>query len=570
MRFRLSWTTQLLLRAVVVSLLAVVALLGAAPAAFAHASLLTATPGDGAVLDEPPTEVSLTFTEAVTLGAGYLRVVDGDGDRVDTGNVTVDGAQAGVALQGSLPDGGYVISYRLISADSHPVSGGIAFAVGDAAVPSIDARGGQGVGTAEDPAVSVLYPTVRWVGYAGLALLAGVLLLGLIDPALRTAARARSLAWLGFDLALAGTVLGGLLHGPYAAGEGLGALFDADLMSATLETSMGHMTASRLVLIGALGVMLWEWFNAETDRRALVRSAAATVLAISVTHAAGGHAAADGVSWLSIPLTAAHLAAVSAWIGGLVLLLLVVGTGSPLRRVTQRAVAGQFSTVAGWLIAIVIGTGIAQAWVRVGSWEALFTTSYGRLLVAKSALLAAALIAAVLSRRLIGRGSAGHDAEGPDNEDDRAPGALPVRRLRRTMLVETAAGALAIALASVLVATPPATDANAVAEDTTIAFANGYTAQLSLDPARTGANTIHLYLFDRDNALAAQIDELTLTIENPVAQIGPLGLDAQHVGAGHFIAGSIELPASGTWTVSITFTEPGFGTVSEQGDIDVG
>lgn len=552
-------TPRVLLRLAVAMLLAATAVLLGATAASAHATLVTASPGDGDVLDAAPSEVTLTFTEPVTLGAGYLRVLDDDGERVDTGNVTIDDESASVPLRGDLADGGYIVSYRLISADSHPVTGGIAFAVGDAAPPSIDSQGTQIGAASDDPAIAVLYPTVRWLGYAGLAMMAGVLVMALLDPALRSAARSRTLAWIGFDLALAATVLGGLLQGPYAAGQGLGSVLDAALMSATLETGSGQMSAARLMLLGALGVLLWEWFGAARERRPLTWVAAGLVVAVAVSHAAGGHAAADGMSWLSIPLTVAHLTAVAAWVGGLVALLVVVTAGrSPLSAAERGAVVRRFSAAAGALVGVVIASGLVQAWVRVGSWEALFATAYGRLLLGKSVLLALALGAALLSRRLV------------QQRLTEPAAAVQTGRLRRTVLAEAVACAAAIALAAVLVATPPAKDSYAVAEATTVNFDNSYTAQLSLDPARTGSNTLHLYLFDRSNALAGDVEEVTVTIENPAAQIGPLQLDAQNVGQGHFIASGVELPAGGTWTVSVTFTETGFGTLTDQGDIDVG
>ena len=551
-----------------------VAVVVTATAASAHATLVTATPGSGEVLDDPPSEVTVTFTEPVTLGAGYLRVVDANGERVDTGNVTVDGENASVPLNDNLPDGGYVVSYRVVSADSHPVSGGVAFAVGDAAPPSIDSQGTEIGGSSDDPAISVLYPTVRWLGYTGLALLAGVLLMALIDPALRSTGRARAIGWTGFDLSVAATLLGGLLQGPYAAGRGLGSLLDPALMSATLETTMGQMTALRLMLLGILGVLLWEWFNADRDRRPLTWTAAAAVVAVAVTHAASGHAAGDGMSRLSIPLTTAHLTAVAAWIGGLaVLLAVVLGRRSPLSGPERHAFASRFSTVAVWLVGVVLIGGLGQAWVRVGSWGALFGTSYGRLLVGKSALLVLALGAAMLSRRLVGNRSAAREiaADGDRSATDAsAASTLVVPALRRTVLVEAGAGAVALAVAAVLVATPPARDTYAVAQATTVTFDNSYSAQLSLDPARSGTNTLHLYLFDRNNALAAGIEELAVSVENATAQIGPLELNPQKVGQGHFLANGIDLPADGRWTVSITFTEPGFGAVTDEGEIDVG
>lgn len=532
-------------------LLAVVAIVVGASSASAHATVVTSTPGNGDVLTEAPSEVSIEFSESVTVGAGYLRVLDAGGERVDTGNVKVDGGTITVSLPNELADGGYVVTYRVVSADSHPVSGAISFAVGNAAPPQIDSRGTQVGGASDDSAIGVLYPLTRWIGYAGLALLAGALLLALLDPALRETRPLRRWAWIGFDAALGATLLGALLQGPYAAGQGLGVLLDPALVSATLETEAGRMAAVRLILLGVLGVVLWEWLSAERDKRALAWTGAAVVAASAATHAASGHAVADSLPWLTIVAGTAHLTAAAAWVGGLVVLLLVVlRSGSSLTTGEQHAVGRRFSAVAPWLVAVIVITGVAEAWIRVGSWGALLETAYGRLLLAKTALLVVALVAALYSRRLV---------EARTSEGS----------LRRPILVEAAAGALAIAVAAVLVATPPARDTYQVARDTQISFDNGYLAQASLDPARQGSNTLHVYLFDRSNALAGAIEDVTVTVRNDAKQIGPLEVNARNVGQGHFIASGVELPAAGKWTVTVTFTEPGFGAVTAEGSVDV-
>lgn len=543
--------------AVVVLLLVLVGLVAGAGAAFAHATLVTSSPGNGDVLPEAPSTVSVELSEPVTLGAGYLRVLDADGERVDTGNPTVKGSTVSVALPAGLPDGGYVATFRVISADSHPVSGAISFAVGDASPPQIDSRGTQIGGASDDPAVAVLYPVVRWAGYLGVALVAAGVLLALLDPAMWRLRAVRRWSWAGFDAALASTVLGALLQGPYAAGRGIGSLVDPALLSATLETEAGRMAAVRLIALGVLGVLLWEWFAAPRERRALTCSAGACVALCALTLAASGHAVAEPASWLTIPLQTVHLAAGVSWVGGLALLIAAVlrqpgsGEADDVSAAERGAVVRRFSTVAAWLVAAIVVTGVVAAFVRVGSWGALTGTSYGRLLMGKSALLAVGLVAAMFSRRLL------RDPEEPT-----------LRALRRPVVVEAIAGAGAIALAAVLVATPPARDSYRVARDAQVSFDNGYRAQISLDPARQGSNAMHVYLFDRSGQLA-QIEEATVTVRDDAAQIGPLEVDARNVGQGHFIASGVELPASGRWTVSVTFTEPGFGAVTAEGSIDV-
>ncbi|WP_170107072.1 copper resistance CopC family protein, partial [Blastococcus saxobsidens] len=162
-------------RAVLLLVLLVIGWLGvgvviAGPAA-AHATLVSTDPGEGARLDTAPAEVTLRFSEGVSLGAGYARVLSADQERVDAGAASVDGGTLTIPLRGDLPDGGYLVTYRVISADSHPVAGAFSFAVGDA---ELLAAGAGADGDASDPVVAALLPAARWAGFAGLALAVGL------------------------------------------------------------------------------------------------------------------------------------------------------------------------------------------------------------------------------------------------------------------------------------------------------------------------------------------------------------------------------------------------------------
>ena len=105
----------------------------AGPAA-AHASLVSIDPADGARLDESPSQVTLTFSEHVSAALGGVQVLDTTGATVHVGAARVDGTKVLVDLQPHLPDGTYVVTYRVVSADGHPVRGGSVFGVGEVTV----------------------------------------------------------------------------------------------------------------------------------------------------------------------------------------------------------------------------------------------------------------------------------------------------------------------------------------------------------------------------------------------------------------------------------------------------
>ena len=105
-----------------------VALLTGASAARAHASLIRSEPADRAVVAGPPRAVTLTFNEPVS--PLVFRVLDPAGEVTELKGITANGATITVALPAGLSGGTHLLSWRVISADSHPVGGAVTFSVG--------------------------------------------------------------------------------------------------------------------------------------------------------------------------------------------------------------------------------------------------------------------------------------------------------------------------------------------------------------------------------------------------------------------------------------------------------
>lgn len=127
--------------AIVAASMALAAVLGAGwslPAA-AHASLVASDPAAGQRFDRLPAGVRLEFSEPISAPA-YVVVTAPDGSRADQGEARIDGGVVSVDLGGTAPEGSYGLAFRVVSEDGHPVTGRIAFVVGDGpldeAVPS--------------------------------------------------------------------------------------------------------------------------------------------------------------------------------------------------------------------------------------------------------------------------------------------------------------------------------------------------------------------------------------------------------------------------------------------------
>ena len=135
-------------------------------------------PDGGADPPQAPTEISLRFDEQVEASLGAVRLYDSRGRRIDTGATTKPSGRSGRSPgPDEVAGGAYVVTWRVISADSHPVQGSFTFQVGTRRTrprSSVQALAGNLLSkTGGSKAVGVVYGVARWLVFAALALLIG-------------------------------------------------------------------------------------------------------------------------------------------------------------------------------------------------------------------------------------------------------------------------------------------------------------------------------------------------------------------------------------------------------------
>ncbi|WP_045558457.1 copper resistance CopC/CopD family protein [Streptomyces sp. FxanaA7] len=432
-------------------------LVGAMPVS-AHAALTGSDPQQGSVVQEAPDRVSLTFSEKVAMSDGSVRVYDPKGKEADTGEVTdLGGNSYAVGLHSGLPDGTFTVTYQVVSADSHPVSGAFTFSVGapsktTVAVPQQGAGGGL---------VGGLYSFARYLSYAGFILLVGgaafVLACWQRGAGVRPVQRLVVSGWLVLTTATLAMLL---LRGSYTGSGKLGDIFDLDLLGQVLQTKTGAALVSRLLLLAAAALFIAVLFGAyarrdeepETDEEptdtdtdskngtgtgtrsgadsgddagsggdadstddtdseddesfqrdrdltfGLAIGGGVVAAGLAASWAMAEHASTGIQTGISMPLDVAHLLAVAAWLGGLATLLVALFR-APVEAQIETAAVRRFSRLAFGSVLVLTATGIYQSWRQVGSWSALTGTSYGQLLLLKIGLVAVLIGIAWISRR---------------------------------------------------------------------------------------------------------------------------------------------------------------------------
>lgn len=574
-----------------------------APAALAHAQLLDTFPQAGSTAAREPAEVIFEFNQPVGGTLGAVRVYDAQGNEVDNLDVShPQGRQQwmGVALKPGLPDGTYTATYRVISADTHIVYGGLVFNIGHAGAAPRYTVAGLIDRNKTGQATAIAFGTVRALDYASLALgLGGLMFLALVwlpglgasagaEPGWMDASRAlASRLWLllmaAVALGILASVLGILLQGASAAGVSLWGSLKGAIVSDTLNSRFGVVWGARAIVWVVLGVVL---VMARAARREaipvlrpvgpgasgtalgprppaiLVIAAAAGAVYLAIAPALSGHASVQSPTWVFFPADVLHVLAASVWTGGIACLLIALPAATrrldgPQRTILLTAVLVRFSRLALCTVLALAITGLVQAYIDVRSFDGLLLhTTYGQLVIVKSVLFVGLLSLGWVNRRraipALRRivASAG------------TPGGAGLL-IRRTLRGELALLAAVLGVTAALVAYAPPIDIANGPFSTTTALGPAE-LELTVEPARVGLNTIHLYLIDaKTGAQFTQTKELTATARLPAKGIGPLRLKVNVAGPGHYILSSVELTPGGTWMLQIVDRVSEFNELSK-------
>jgi copper transport protein len=560
---------------VAVAAVATVGLASVPAPADAHAELISTEPASGDQLDAAPDRVVLRFSESVDVADDGVEVLTAGGDPVDVGepgHPDGDGSSVAVSVP-DLDDGTYVVSWRVLSSDSHPVSGAFTFGVGDAAASLSDADAQALVdqaraGAGSDRVVGVGYGIVRFAAFAGLvALVGGAVFLAALWPGGADEPRARRILGGAWCVALGATVLSIPLQATYAAGGSLADAFDPSLIGDELGARTGRAWLIRLALLAAIAVVgprlaRGDARDAGRRREALLPAAIGFGLALLGTVTFTGHAVSGDLVGLAVVTDLVHLSAVSVWLGGLAMLLgAVLWPSGGVADGRAEEIAARFSDVAFGAVMVIVASGVVQAWRQLGSWDALFDTSYGRLLLVKVGFFVLMLSAAAASRSWVRQRTRARTASlalspGPGAVRVSPSGRAPLSVLRRSVALEvglavavlatTAALVNAVPGASVAGDSPPATGG---LFNTTV-HGNLTAIQVTVDPAAVGPTEVEINIAGHDGS-PIDPEEVTASLTLPERDVGPLDLTLQALGPGQYVAQGAQIPFSGTWDLEV-------------------
>jgi copper transport protein len=464
-------------------------------AASAHAYLVRTVPPASVILNRPPPSVALTYDEAVEPRFAIISVSDVNGKQLTTGSVQRSPTNPDtlvVPLRPHLPEGWYLVYWRAISVDGHPVQGAFTFAVGPNPGPAPQFVIPKISQTATTPRLLI----ARWVVFLSVMAAAGLFVMRILI-ARPVASRVEGVSLRPVTVAFAVAAAVGLLAVPAyldiaTAVDSLRSMFSVGALVPLFRvTAFGRsyvdleLCFALFVFAAAVAIAVDRPEKAERSIGALL-SLTGSLLAIGamlLVPGLAGHAAQTSPRGLSIALDWLHLVAGSVWLGGLVGLVVLWAALPAAKRVPGLAVCvPRFSNVAFLSVLLLLGTGTAATIVHIPILAALWQTSWGKAVLVKIGLLVAAMLLGAVN---LLRTKPRLEALGAD-------AGSAVRLLRATMSGEVALLVCAVFAAATLTSFAPPAKALALENKALMKVgpgrvaatvkANGYALQVLVDP----------------------------------------------------------------------------------------
>ena len=509
-----------------VALAGLALLLICAPAARGHAVLVATHPAAQQIIAEAPEAVRLTFSERVSLRLGGVEIFAPSGGSASAGRAFASGSDVTAPMRAEAL-GDYAVSWRVLSADGHPVRGAFVFSVGERSANEAGQRRAFAAAATDRP-LAISFGLVRFLYVAGIVVAVGGAVFAVVVAK-------RWSPWLlvpALLIVIVGSALGFVFEAAIAADVAVTDVFNRTILEAQASTVYGNAALARIAL-AVLGLLALRLAPADPVARLL---ACGVLVALAVSLSLSGHAMSTEPMALRVPLDMVHVVVAATWAGGLVQLHRYLSCDDASPETVVR-----YSRVALISVIVLVTTGLYAALAESDlSLTALVDTAYGRILGLKLALFGLTLSIANLNRTR--------------NVPAIAAGAPDARaRLKWFVRIEIAILVAVIGLTAWLIETAPARHARhqvaqppAPIEETRI-LASGARVRLSVNPAVVGTNVITVTVRRPDGRADGAVDAVELTGSLAERRIDRLAIRLRRRGGGRWVATEEVLPVAGRW-----------------------
>lgn len=524
----------------------------------AHAEIERSSPPADSVLAAPPRQIEIWTTEAVASGGGSpdIRVLDESGKAIPISKLEVDPSNARhvTANVEGVGYGTFTVVWSLRSeVDGHTLSGTYAFRVGGTSRA-------PGAATVEGDAPAPWAVVTRWITFFAAGIVAAGFLFGTV--VMRGATEDAPIVARRFALVAAAALAGAVatLAEPLLQTIWPPAGARAPSFSDALngQPSAWLLRAPALAVALVLAVLLMRRRVLANRLPALTWLGSGAGFVAMLGLALTSHASArESLREAALSSVIVHQWSVGLWAGGLIILLLSRplvsgsdGEATPIAR---------FSRFALWLAIAGIGTGVINSGLVLPRLSALWESDYGRVIIAKVAILVPVLALATFHRLRLRRAL----------ESARAGLSLTLRAETALIVLVVLGGSL-LALLS-----PPVLSKGDVASvDLAAPLPDGdpgtdHYVRLVIDPASPGENSFKVAVTNgKPLSLAPEggfiagpavpdVAVVRVTLSNLALQTAPSTTDLVATSDGWFAADDLILGLEGWWRVDVLVRRAG-------------
>ncbi|MEC0091610.1 copper resistance CopC/CopD family protein [Paenibacillus macquariensis] len=526
---------------------------------YAHAYLQQSTPSANETVLGSPSKITLQFNESIQPAFHSIQVTNSSGERVDLDDSHIADNQPKTlegSVQPNLPDGLYIIGWKIISGDGHPLEGNIPFQIGNSSsstnVPAATSTGYY-------PGLDLI--VIRWLLYLSTAFLLGILTFYLFmypsNPKAkhRLPQRSRMMLWISYGGIVASIVLSLPLQATIEARLQWSELWTTPWVEQMMQTSFSTIWLLQFVMVIVLGGVMY--IANRTSERSYTRSfyqytALLLGLGILLSKSFIGHAAASELKVLSITMNFLHLSASCIWIGSLLTLAAILPgeaslPSSPEDR--KRMIFRVIRTFSYWgtgLVTILILSGTYASLKYIPTMYSLFNTTYGQVLLIKCGLVLIMLGLAAFNM-LRGRRN---------------------KSIGRTVWIELSVGVITLVLAALLSNLPTAMSSPGPV-DLSNTLATGEKISLQVSPNTIGNNQFEIQVQDASHKEVSNIQQIKLTLTSLDMDMNKYEILIPYQPGSTFIAEDL-ISMAGRWNIQVHILTDSLDTLDTEFNIRVG
>ncbi|MEI2401505.1 copper resistance protein CopC [Niallia taxi] len=505
--------------------------------ASAHAYIVNSSPSENESLDDSPTKATIEYNEKIQSGFAVLNVTNSAGEKVDEGNVTVEGKTISVDLKANLKNDVYTMEWRVVSADGHSITGLVPFSIGE--LPEGVVLPQEQYTADKSSMVSVSINKVLL--YSGFSLYMGLVLFYLVwfrpnglEP--KIAGRTKRYAVVALTLIGLGLLSFIVIQTQVNAGVSFFQALKPSLLLETLQsTKEGTIWSIQMVLFLLLVLAQVLIFK----KGALLKKIMwilplISFVGILLCKAFIGHPSSSPYENVAIIMNFFHLTAASIWLGGIIVIIFLLKEGVFAKEGEQHDIywntLQSYSMWALFTVAVLAISGAVNGSLLIPDFHSLVSTAYGITLLVKVGIFALMIgfgAYHLVSRTMLSR----------------------QKFYKKTIKIEMVLGVLLLMVTSVFtqLQTPTLPIDKPFYSEAEISYNENLS--LAVSPKKTGIqNQYEVNLFDNDRDPLKDPEQITIELKQGDQQTS---FTLEKAGEGKYTAENLQLNSPGKWEATV-------------------